>query len=134
METGQANIPSTNRRDNVFPTDAGNEQHRATDGGKQNGCATVGFNKNQTEYQSNEDARQNDAAYRRVHVPLAMVSIPCQQNDKRDFPELGRLKAHAVKMNQRRAPLIFLPICGTSTSRSKNAATMKIGQASFLSN
>ena len=45
-----------------------------------------------------EHAGQNDAAIPSMHVPLATISIPRQQDDEREFGEFGGLKAQAVEI------------------------------------
>ena len=41
----------------MFPANARNQQHHAADGSEQNGCAAVGFDKNQTQRRRNDNSR-----------------------------------------------------------------------------
>ena len=94
----QAGGAEQNGRNNIFPADPGDEQHRAADGGEQDGGAAVRFNEDQAEHQRDERAGKNDAAFPGLHLPLVTVAIPRQQDDERDFCQFGRLKAHAVEI------------------------------------
>ena len=134
METPDPPRPAQ-RDEDIFPADAGEQQHRAADGGQQNGRAAVRFNKNQPEHQRDDQhAGQNHAASPSVHLPLETVAIPREHDDQRELGKFGRLKAHAVEIEPAvRAVDFSADVAARAPARAKSGPEEKIGQANFFS-
>src|SRR5580693_7659215 len=82
----------------MHPARPGHKQHRAPNSGEEDSRATVGLNKDQTEYQRDDGTRQKDTAFPGLHMALAAIAIPRHDDNERNLGKFRRLVAEAVKI------------------------------------
>ena len=95
---GQRRHAPRRRQQDVPPAYACHQQQDPADRPQQDGRAAVRFHKDQAQDQRDEQARDQDSPFERLHLPLAPVAIPSQRNHQPDFAEFGRLKHQGAEL------------------------------------